>query len=110
MTIAVEDFFKVDIRVGKIIGVDDFPKAKKPAHKLTIDFGAELGVKHSSAQITDLYSRESLDGRLILAVTNFPPRQIADFQSEVLVLGIVTERGVVLLDVDEDVPPGSKVS
>jgi len=110
MTIAVEDFFKVDIRVGKIIGVDDFPKAKKPAYKLTIDFGAELGVKHSSAQITDLYSRESLDGRLILAVTNFPPRQIADFQSEVLVLGIVTERGVVLLDVDEDVPPGSKVS
>src|SRR5690349_14204169 len=110
MTIAIDDFQKVEMRVGKIIATDDFPKAKKPAYKLTIDFGDELGIKRSSAQITDLYTKEILIGRLIVAVTNFPPRQIADFQSEVLVLGIVTDRGVVLLNVDEDVPLGSRVS
>lgn len=110
MVISTEDFFKVDIRAGKIISVEDFPKAKKPAYKLTIDFGSEFGTKRSSAQITELYSKEELVGKQILAVTNFPPRQIADVLSEVLVLGVVTEKGVVLLNVDGEVPPGSKVS
>lgn len=110
MLIDVEDFFKVDIRAGTIIAADDFPNAKKPAYKLTIDFGAELGVKRSSAQITQLYSKEQLLNRSILAVTNFPPRQIADVKSEVLVLGIVTDAGVVLLQPDREVPLGSRVS
>lgn len=110
MLIDVEEFFKVDIRAGKIISVDDFPNAKKPAYKLTIDFGAELGMKRSSAQITQLYTKEQLLHRSILAVTNFPPRQIADVISEVLVLGIVTDAGVVLLQPDREVPLGSKVS
>lgn len=110
MTIAIEDFLKVEIRAGKIIRAEDFPNAKKSAYKLTIYFGEEIGTKQSSAQITDLYSKEDLTGKTILAVTNFPPRQIADFSSEVLVLGVVTDRGVVLPNVDENVPPGSKVS
>ena len=110
MVISGEDFLKVDVCVGRIIGVEDFPKAKKPAYKLTIDFGNELGIKRSSAQITELYRQQDLLNRSILAVTNFPPKQIADFISEVLVLGVVTENGVVLLNIDHEVPLGSKVS
>lgn len=104
------DFEKVEIRVGKIIKVADFPQARKPAYKLWIDFG-DLGVKKSSAQITKLYSLEQLNNRLILAVTNFPPRQIADFMSEVLVLGVVGENGeVVLIQPDKNVPLGQRIS
>ena len=88
-TITFEDFSKVDIRVGTILEVNDFPKAKNPAYQLTIDFG-DLGIKKSSAQITTLYSIEDLIGRQILAVVNFPKKQIANFQSECLVLGAVS--------------------
>jgi tRNA-binding protein len=110
MVISSEEFFKVEVHVGKIISAEDFPKAKKPAFKLTIDFGTELGIKRSSAQITDRYAKQELIGKLILAVTNFPPKQIADLISEVLVLGVATEQGVVLLSVDSNVPLGSRVS
>ena len=104
------DFAKVDIRVGRIVQADDFPQAKKPAYKLRIDFG-ELGVKTSSAQITTHYRREELVGRLVLAVTNFPPRQIANFFSEVLTLGVVQGEGdIVLIGPDREVPLGLKVA
>lgn len=107
--ITYEHFEKVDIRVGKIVKVEDFPKARKPAYKLWIDFGG-LGVKKSSAQITKLYRKDDLMGRLILAVTNFPPRQIADFISEVLVLGVVLDNDeVVLIQPDSNVPLGKRV-
>jgi len=107
--ITYDDFEKVDIRVGKIIKVEDFPKARKPAYKLWIDFG-DLGVKKSSAQITKLYPKDDLPGRLITAVVNFPPRQIADFISEVLVLGAVLDNDeVVLVQPDNDVPPGKRI-
>jgi len=107
--ITYNDFEKVDIRVGKIIRVEDFPKARKPAYKLWIDFG-DLGVKKSSAQITRLYSKDDLTGRLIIAVTNFPPRQVADFISEVLILGVVLDNDeVVLVQPDRDVPPGKRI-
>lgn len=86
-----EDFQKLDIRVGKIISVDDFPEAKKPAYKLTIDFGPEVGIKHSSVQIVKLYQKEELINKLVLGVVNFPPRQIGPFQSEVLTLGVPDE-------------------
>jgi len=109
--ISFEDFQKVDMRVGKILSAEDFPKAKKPAYKLTIDFGVEIGVKHSSAQITKLYTKEELVGSLILAVINFSPRQIADFISEVLVLGIENEYGeVVLLKPEREVGIGMGIS
>jgi len=85
--VTIEDFQKIEIRLGRIIQVEDFPKAKKPAFKLWIDFGPQ-GIKRSSAQITSLYTKETLLNTLVLAVTNFPPRQVADFISEVLVLGI----------------------
>ncbi|BAY43991.1 export-related chaperone CsaA [Scytonema sp. HK-05] len=104
-----EDFEKVEIRVGKIIKLEDFPEARKPAYKLWIDFG-DLGIKKSSAQITKLYQKQDLTHRLILAVTNFPPRQIADFMSEVLVLGVVLDDGeVVLIQPDRDVPLGKRI-
>jgi len=107
--ITYDYFEKVDIRVGKIVKVEDFPKARKPAYRLWIDFG-DLGVKKSSAQITKLYSKEDLSGRFILAVTNFPPRQIADFISEVLVLGVVLDDDkVVLIQPDSDVPLGKRI-
>ena len=107
--ITYDYFKKVDIRVGKIIRVEDFPKARNPAYKLWIDFGA-LGVRKSSAQITKLYSRDELMGRLIIAVINFPPRQIADFGSEVLVLGVVLDNeAVVLVQPDGDVPLGKRI-
>ena len=88
--ISYDDFEKVEIRVGKVIDAKVFPEARKPAYKLTIDFCEEIGVKKSSAQITDLYTPETLIGKLVLAVTNFPPRQIGPFISEVLTLGLAT--------------------
>jgi tRNA-binding protein len=108
--ISWDDFAKVDIRVGRIVQVDDFPKARKPAYQLRIDFG-ELGVKTSSAQITTYYGRSDLVGRLVLAVVNFPPRQIANFASEVLTLGVVLAEGdVVLVHPERAVPPGSRIA
>jgi tRNA-binding protein len=109
LTISFEDFLAVDMRVGRVIEVADFPEARKPAWKLTIDFGDELGVKRSSAQITN-YAREDLEGRLVVAVVNFPPRQIGPFMSEVLTLGASDEAGnVILLAPDVDVPLGSRI-
>ena len=103
------DFEKLEIRVGRIIRVEQFPKARKPAFKLWIDFG-DLGTKKSSAQITKLYAPVDLVDRMILAVTNFPPRQVADFISEVLVLGVVLDCGeVVLVQPDRDVPLGTRL-
>ena len=106
-----DDFAKLDIRAGTIIKAEAFPKARKPAYKLTIDFGQDIGIKHSSAQITDYYTPESLEGRKILAVVNFPPRQIADFMSEVLVLGTDSAGGIVLAvpDKPETVSNGDKL-
>jgi len=106
--ITYSDFEKVEIRVGKVLEVVNFPEARKPAYKLWIDFGA-LGVKKSSAQITK-YQHEELIGKQILAITNFPPRQVANFMSEVLVLGVVLDDGqVVLIKPDRHVPLGSRV-
>ena len=107
--IAYDDFAKVDMRVGRIVAVEDFPEARKPAWKLTIDFGPELGTKRSSAQIIE-YSRAELEGRLVVAVVNFPPRQIGPFMSEVLTLGASDEDGrVILLQPDADVPVGARI-
>ena len=104
--ISYEDFRRVDIRVGRIVQVDDFPQARKPAFKLRIDFG-ELGVRTSSAQITTHYTREQLAGRLVLAVVNFPPRQIASFRSDVLTLGVMlADDDVILVGPDREVPLG----
>ena len=108
--ITYNDFEKVDIRVGKIVQVDDFPKARKPAYKLLIDFGPEIGLKRSSAQITRHYTKEELMGRLVMGVVNFPPRQIGPFMSETLTLGVPDENGeVVLLTPTKDVPIGGKM-
>jgi tRNA-binding protein len=107
--IAYDDFAKVDMRVGRIVAVEDFPEARKPAWKLTIDFGPEIGTKRSSAQITN-YEREALEGRRVVAVVNFPPRQIGPVRSEVLVLGASDEEGrVILLAPDTDVPLGARI-
>lgn len=103
------DFQKLDIRVGRIIEVEDFPEANKPSYRLRVDMGEELGIKKSSAQITDLYDKEELQGRQVIAVTNFPPLQIANFVSEILVLGIYAPEGVVLLQPEQKVPLGSKI-
>jgi tRNA-binding protein len=104
-----DDFLKVDMRVGRIVRAEEFTKARKPAYKLWIDF-AELGVKQSSAQITRLYKVDELLDRLVVAVVNFPPRQIADFMSEVLVLGTEIEKDVVqLLDPQVNALPGARV-
>jgi len=84
----IDDFQKLDIRVGKIIKVEDFPQARKPSYKLTIDFGKEVGIKHSSAQLVDLYTKEELEGKLVLGVVNLEPRQMGPFVSEVLTLGV----------------------
>lgn len=108
--ISYEDFEKVDIRVGKIIGVEDFPQARKPAFKLEIDFGNEIGIKKSSAQITKHYKKEDLVGKLVLGVVNFPPKQIGPFISETLTLGFADENGDVVLAVpDKNAPLGSKM-
>lgn len=104
-----EDFMKLDIRVGTIIKANNFEKAKKPAYKLEIDFGKEIGVKKSSAQITNIYKVEELIGKQILAVINFPPRQVADFMSEVLVLGTYSKDGVVLIIPEKKVENGDKL-
>ena len=110
MTITFDDFMKVDIRVGRIVKAEPFPEARKPAYKLWVDFGADLGVKRSSAQITKHYTCEGLVGRQVLAVVNFPPRQIGSFLSEVLVLGLPDENGaVVLLRPDIKVPDGGRM-
>jgi len=93
----IEDFAKLDIRVGKIISVDDFPEARRPAYKLIIDFGSEIGIKKSSVQIVTHYSKEELVGQLVLGVVNFPPRQIGPFISEVLTLGVPDKDGEVVL-------------
>ena len=93
----IDDFQKLDIRVGKIIEVNDFPEAKKPAYKLRIDFGSEIGIKNSSVQIVVLYSNEELLGMLVLGVVNFPPRKIGPFESEVLTLGVPDKDGKVIL-------------
>jgi tRNA-binding protein len=109
MQITYDDFEKVEIRAGKVIKVEDFPQARKPAYKLWIDFG-DLGIKKSSAKITKLYQKQDLTHKLILAVTNFPSRQIADFMSEVLVLGVVLDDSeVVLIQPDRDVPLGKRI-
>src|SRR6476661_4689744 len=109
MTITFDDFLAVDMRVGRVLEVQDFPEARKPAWKLTIDFGAEIGVKRSSAQITN-YARDELEGRLVVAVVNFPPRQIGPFMSQVLTLGVPdTDGAVVLLTPDKEVPLGSRI-
>lgn len=105
-----EDFEKVDIRVGKIVGVDDFPEAIKPAYKLSIDFGGEIGIKKSSAQITKHYSKDELLGKLVLGVVNFPTKQIGPFISECLTLGLPDgEGGVVLIEPTKNVPIGGKL-
>ena len=104
-----EDFMKLDIRVGTVVSAKVFEKAKKPAYQLQVDFGEEIGVKKSSAQITDHYSTDDLIGKQVLAVVNFPPRQIADFMSEVLVLGTYSEGGVVLITPDKPVENGDKL-
>ena len=107
--ISFDDFLKVDMRVGRVVAVDEFPEARKPAWKLTIDFGPEIGVKRSSAQVTN-YSREQLEGTLVVGVVNFPPRQIGPFFSEVLVLGAMDdEQGVILLRPDADVALGDRI-
>jgi tRNA-binding protein len=104
-----DQFLAVDMRVGRVIAVEDFPEARKPAWKLSIDFGPEIGVKRSSAQIRN-YAREELEGRLVVAVVNFPPRQIGPFMSEVLTLGVPDEDGnVILLRPTEDVPVGGRM-
>lgn len=104
-----DDFLKLDIRVGTIVSAKVFAKAKRPAYQLEVDFGDEIGVKKSSAQITDHYTTEELVGKQVLAVVNFPPRQIANFMSEVLVLGTYSEGGVVLITPDQAVKNGDKL-
>ena len=105
----IEDFQAIDLRVGRVIGVADFPEARNPAWKLEIDFGPELGVKRSSAQVKN-YTREQLEGRLVVAVVNFPPRRIGPFESEVLVTGASNEAGeVILMAPDSEVPLGARI-
>jgi tRNA-binding protein len=105
-----DHFLEVDMRIGRVVGVEEFPQARTPAWKLTIDFGPEIGIKRSSAQITH-YDREQLEGSLVTAVVNFPPRQIGPFMSEVLVLGADDEqRGIVLLRPDRGAQPGSRIA
>ncbi|WP_370241213.1 tRNA-binding protein [Pararhodobacter marinus] len=110
MTISFDDFLKVDIRAGTITAVEDFPEARKPAWKLTVDFGPEIGVKRSSAQITAHYGKDDLVGRQVLGVVNFPPRQIGPFMSEVLVLGLHDAgNDVVLIGPERGVPNGARM-
>lgn len=108
--ISYDDFAKIDIRVGKIIDVQDFPEARKPAYKLTIDFGGETGIKKSSAQVTKHYTKEELVGKLVMGVVNFPVKQIGPFMSESLTLGVPDgEDGVVLICPTIEVPVGGKM-
>ncbi|MEK7134606.1 MAG: tRNA-binding protein [Patescibacteria group bacterium] len=108
--IEYKDFEKVDVRMGRIISAEDFPEAKKPAYKLNIDFGSEIGEKKSSVQITKHYTKEELIGKQVIGVVNFPPRQIGPFMSEVLTLGVPDgDDGVVLLMPTKEVPLGGKM-
>lgn len=108
--IGFDDFLKVDVRVGRVVKAEPFPEARKPSIKLMIDFGSEIGVKKSSAQITRHYTPDVLVGQLVLAVVNFPPRQIGPLMSEVLTLGVPDEAGeVVLIHPDKDVPIGGRL-
>jgi len=110
MTIEYDDFLKIDIRVGTVIEVHDFPEARRPAYKLVIDFGADIGVKKSSAQITELYAAEDLVGKQICAVVNFPPKQIWPFISEVLVTGFGDDEGhITLIEPNHKVPNGARL-
>ena len=108
--ISYEDFDKVDVRVGEVVSAEDFPEARKPAYKLKIDFGPEIGEKKSSAQITKHYSKDELVGRKVIAVVNFPPKQVGPFMSECLTLGVPDAEGeVVLLVPEQNVPNGSRM-
>ncbi len=107
--ITFDDFLRVDMRVGRVLAVEEFPEARRPAWKLWIDFGPELGERKSSAQITN-YSREELEGRLVVAVVNFPPRQIGPVRSEVLVLGAMRGDTVILLEPREGAEPGDRIA
>lgn len=110
MTIPFDDFMNVDVRVGRVIEVRDFPEARKPAYQMIIDFGEEIGTKKTSAQITKHYTKDELIGRQVIAVVNFAPRQIGPIMSEVLTLGVPDEDGeVVLLQPDQDVPLGGRM-
>lgn len=110
-TVGFDDFMKVDIRVGTIVAADAFPEARKPAYKLTIDFGAGVGVRKSSAQITGRYTLDQLPGKRVLGVVNFPPRQVGPVRSEVLVLGLADDAGDTLLVTPElDVPNGARLT
>jgi tRNA-binding protein len=110
VTISYDDFVRIDIRVGTIIAVEPYPEARKPAYKLTVDFGQEIGTRRSSAQITRHYAIESLVGRQVAAVINFPPKQIGKFRSEVLVLGFPDASGeVVLIQPERQVPNGGRL-
>ena len=110
-TITWNDFEKVELRAGTIIEVNDFIKAKKPAYQLKVDLGGEIGIKQSSAQLTKLYTKEELMGKQVLCVTNFPPRQIANFLSEILVTGYILEDGeVVLSSIERNVPNGTRLA
>jgi tRNA-binding protein len=110
-TITWQEFEKVELRAGTIIEINDFPKAKKPAYQLKIDLGVEIGIKQSSAQLTKLYSKQELLGKQVLCVTNFPPRQIANFISEILVTGYILEDGeVVLSAIERIVPNGTRLA
>jgi len=106
--LAWAEFERVDMRVGRIVGVEDFPEARRPAWKLRVDFGPEIGLRRSSAQIAN-YPREELDGRLVIAVVNFPPKQIGPVRSECLVLGTYTDGLVLLLSPEPDARPGDRV-
>jgi len=110
-TIRWEDFDKVELRVGTIVNVEDFPQARKPSYIVWVDFGADLGMRKSSAQITDLYTKESLKGKQIVGVVNFPPKQIGPIRSEFLLTGFVLDTGEVVLAVpDKNVPNGLKLA
>lgn len=110
MAISFDDFLKVDVRVGTIVDVQDFPEARKPAFKLWVDFGAEIGTRKTSAQITKYYTPEDLIGRQVAAVLNFPPKQVGKFMSEILVLGFPDPDGeVVLVGIDYAVPNGGRL-
>jgi tRNA-binding protein len=105
----IDDFQKIDMRVGEIIKAEAFPKARKPAYKLWVDFGEEIAIKQSSAQITDCYSLDELVGKQVLGVVNFPPMKVADFSSEVLVMGTYSEQGVVLIEPQQRVKKGDRL-
>lgn len=106
----IDDFLKLDVRIGKIVKVEDFPEARKPSYKLTIDFGDEVGRKKSSAQLADLYTKDELEGKLVLGVVNLEPRQIGQFISETLTLGVPSnENKCILITADKDAPIGGKL-